>query len=124
MPGAYRLTIRDGPRVKRVRTAALDEALDVLEKRMTELARHVHLPAIDLKAKIFEPVAQVAARAEVAGPGRLRPTVRAGVDVRGDGSAEAWVGRVRREVVEQRSGESAYAALRRALGAGSESAGP
>jgi hypothetical protein len=122
--GAYRLTIREGPRVKRARTAGLDEALELLETRMSELERTARRPAIDLKARVFEPVAQVAARGEVSGPGRLRPAVRAGVDVRGDGSAEAWVGRVRRDVIEQRAGESAYAALRRALGAGSDSAGP
>jgi hypothetical protein len=58
-------------------------------------------------------VQQVAARGEVAGPGRLR----AGVDLRGDGSAEAFTGRWRRQLVERRSGETAYDALRRALGA-------
>jgi len=124
VPGAFRLTIREGPRVKRLRLAGLDEALDLLEERMSELERTARRPAIDLKVRQFEPVAQVAARGEVSGPGRLRPAIRAGVDVRGDGSAEAWLGRVRREVVEQRAGESAYAALRRALGAGRDSAGP
>ncbi|WP_205695836.1 hypothetical protein [Conexibacter sp. SYSU D00693] len=58
-----------------------------------------------------EPVQQVAARAELTGPDRRR----GGVDLRGDGSREAFTGRWRKEVVEQHPGEDAVAALRRAL---------
>jgi hypothetical protein len=45
----------------------------------------------------------------------LLPSMRAGVDVHADGSAEANRGRVRRSDIEQRKGETAYQALRREL---------
>jgi hypothetical protein len=66
---------------------------------------------VKLLRREIEPVQQVVARGEIAGPGGAR----GGVDVRGDGSTEAWTGRWRRRVAEQRPGEDAFAALRRAL---------
>jgi hypothetical protein len=59
----------------------------------------------------FGPDQQVAVRAELKGPRGLR----AGIDVRGDGSAEAWTGRFGRRLVQQGRGEDAYGALRRAV---------
>jgi hypothetical protein len=116
----WKLTVRAGPRVERRRFAELGEALDALESRARELADARPRQTVELKVRRFEPVEQVAARVELSGPERLVPSVRAGVDVRGDGSTEAYVGRVRREVVKQRRGESAYKALRRELKTGAK----
>jgi hypothetical protein len=111
----WRLTVRIGPRVQRSRFERLDEALEALERRAGELAREAPRDALDVRFKRYEPIQQVAARIELAGPQRLLPSVRAGLDVRGDGSTEAYLGRVRRQVIEPQDGENAYGALRRAL---------
>jgi hypothetical protein len=108
---AYRLRIRAGSRVARSRHDDLGAALEELEERATELQRSAHGRRIDLRVRRFDPVQQVTARLELSGPRRLR----AGVDVRADGSVESWTGRLRRELVQQRGGESAFDALRRAL---------
>ena len=108
----YTVTIRQGPKVTRERYAELEAAVGAVEERGRELQRGADARAVGggLIRRI-EPVQQVVARLELRGPGR----VRAGVDVRGDGSSEAYTGRVRRRLVEQRAGEDAYGALRRAL---------
>ena len=112
MAASWALTVRDGPRVKREKFPDRDAALAALEQHGRELERGADAKAVGgtLMRKI-EPVQQVVGRIEIRASG-----VRAGVDVRGDGSSEAFTGRVRRRVVEQRAGESAYDALRRELG--------
>ncbi len=107
--------MRAGPRIERRRFEELDAALDEAERRGLELARDAPRGSVDVKIKRFEPVQQVAARIELAGPERLAPSVRAGVDVRGDGSSEAYLGRIRRQLVDLRGGETAWTALRRVL---------
>jgi hypothetical protein len=111
----YRLVLRDGPKVERARFGSLDAALDALGAHLIRLAARPQRDAIDLRVRRIEPVAQVIGRAELSGPQRLMPRVRAGVDVRGDGSAEAWTGRASRRVVAPQDGESPVAALRRVL---------
>jgi hypothetical protein len=112
---AWRLTVRNGPRLERSRYEGLDQLLGALEQRGRELASAAPDEPVDAKVKRFEPVQQVIARLELSGPERLMPSVRAGVDVRGDGSTEAFRGRIRRTVLETRAGEDAFAALRRSL---------
>jgi hypothetical protein len=108
----YTLTVRSDARVRKQRHDDLDGALDELERIARGLAEGATVrPAGGTLIRRIEPVQQVVARIELAGPDRLR----AGVDVRGDGSSEAFTGRLRRTLVEPRGKESAYDALRRAL---------
>ena len=119
---AYKVTVRHGPRVRKERFGELDDALEAVERAGRQLEGEASRRTVDLKLmRRFEPVHQVVARLELAGPGR----VRAGVDVRGDGSSESYTGRLRRRLVAQGAGESAYEALRRRLAGGTDpSPGP
>jgi hypothetical protein len=108
----WTLKVRAGSKVQRARHPDLDVALADAQQRGRELeesadGRTVKNPL----GRDYAPVQQVIGRIELSGPGRLR----AGVDVRGDGSLECWTGRYRRQVVERDRGESAYDALRRKL---------
>jgi hypothetical protein len=108
----YTLTVRAGAKVRKTQHSGLGEALAELEREGRELQADAdERPTGGTLIRKLEPVQIVVARLELAGPGR----VRAGVDVRGDGSSEAFTGRLRRRVVEQRDGESPYDALRREL---------
>ncbi len=116
---AFRVVVRHGSKVEKLDAGSLEAALSLLERRARAVADGPGRSTVDLRVRRFEPAQQVAARAELRGGG-----VRAGVDVRGDGSAEAWTGRIRRRPVEPRDGEDAYAALRRVVQAQSTSVEP
>jgi hypothetical protein len=107
---AWRVTVRTGPKVERLRAETLPEALDALEAETRVAATTTRRGTIDVRFRRFEPEDQVATRAELRGPG-----TRAGFDVRGDGNVQAWTGRIRRRLVEPADGETPYHALRRAL---------
>lgn len=113
MPVAsYRIRVRSGGKVERTRAGDLEAALETLERKAGELEAVAQArPVGGTLLRRFDPLQQVVGRVELSGPGGLR----AGVDVRGDGSAEAYTGRLRRELVEQLPGESPYEALRRVL---------
>ena len=111
--GAYRITVRIKAKVEHDRAQDLPGALATVEQRGRELASQARVPAAGgTLVRRFEPVQQVFGRVELSGPRGLR----AGIDVRGDGSVEAFTGRLRRKLVRQEDGESPYDALRRVLG--------
>jgi hypothetical protein len=108
----YTVTARADAKVRKQRFDELDEALAALERIAGELADGAHArPAGGFLIRRLDPVQQVVGRIELAGPGR----VRGGVDVRGDGSSEAFLGRVRRRLIEQQGRETPFDALRRVL---------
>ncbi len=111
----YTVTVRVGPMVTRKRAPTLDDAIDLLELELRSLGPRALRKTAKAFVREVPPAAQVSARGELSGPGRLRPKVRAGADVRGDGSIEAYRGKVQREVVKQQRGESPFDALRRVL---------
>ena len=107
----YALTARIRGRVEREGFGDLAAALDALERRGHELQGRADADVVGgSMMRRFQPEDQVTARLEVSGPG-----ARGGVDVRGDGSAVPFTGRLRRNPVERRDGESAYDALRREM---------
>jgi hypothetical protein len=108
---AYRVTFRTGPTVHHERFDEPADAAAEVERRLRALGDGERRELRTVFGREFEPVSQVVARAEINGPRRLR----VGIDLRGDGSTEAWTGRVFRRLVEQQPGEDAYAALRRTL---------
>jgi hypothetical protein len=107
--------MRSSGRVERERFAELEGVLKAVESRARVLADSAPRRPLDLRYKKVEPVQQVFARLELSGPERFVASVRAGIDIHGDGSAEPYLGGLRRRPVKRRSGESASAALRRVL---------
>ena len=111
MRAPFKVVMRLGPQVEKERFGTLDEALDALASRIPRVEPRTGRSAF---GRDYEPVRQVAGRLELHGRGG----VHGGIDVRGDGSAEAYRGWVRKEFVEPREGESPVDALRRVLTGG------
>ena len=124
MSARWKLTVRSGPRVERHRFSGLPEALAALDDRARALAADAPGRGVDTKIKRFAPGEQVVARLELAGPERLVGSIRAGLDVHGDGSVVAYRGGVRRRPILAEPGETPFAALSRELSGSSGRRGP
>lgn len=110
---SWRLTVRDGPNVRRTRHDTLDAALAELGDRVRAISPQ--RDEVKFLRRTIAPASQVSARLEIAGPQRLVPAIQGGLDLRGDGSSEAFTGHWRRRLIDQRRDEDALAALSRTL---------
>jgi hypothetical protein len=109
---SYTVTTRSGAKVRKERHEQLADAIAAIERIAARLSDGASTrPVGGTLIRRLDPVQQVIGRIELSGPRRLR----AGVDVRGDGSTEAYTGRLRRRLVEQRPAESPTDALKRVL---------
>jgi hypothetical protein len=107
---SWRITVRTGPKVERLRAQGAAEALDAVEMHGRAAANTERRAAVDTLVRQYAAGDQVATRVELKGPG-----VNVGVDVRGDGGVQAWSGRVRRRPLELEDDETPFEALRRVV---------
>jgi hypothetical protein len=115
MSKQWTLTVRNGSEVERLRFENAQAAVLALEQRLEELTPQVKRGTVGILKRRFDPVRQVMVRGEIAGPGGLWGGVHGGVDLRGDGSAESYTGRLRRTLVQLAPGENPYEGLLRSL---------
>jgi hypothetical protein len=107
----WTLTTRIRGKVEHEHFGQMASALAALERRGHELQGRADADSVGGSlVRRFQPEEQVTARLELSGRG-----VRAGVDVRGDGNAVAFTGRLRRSEIQRAPGETTYEALRRTL---------
>ena len=116
MAERWRLVVRDGATVRKSVFESLDEALFGLQAETAEAAARPPAKPVEMKVRVFEPADQVTMRAQVTGPQRWMPKVRCGMDVRGNGRLEPWIGGPARTEVSLGRKETAWQALRRELG--------
>jgi hypothetical protein len=107
---SWRVTVRIGPKVEKLRADTPEEALDAVELNARAASNTERRETVDMRVRRYEAGDQVAGRVELNGPG-----VAVGVDVRGDGGIQAWSGRWRRRPLELEDGETPFEALRRVV---------
>jgi len=110
---AWKLTIRDGSAVRRLKYEELDAALEQARVTIDEVLGREPLKKVKA-IRDYEPEIQVKARVEISGRGLFSPPT-AGVDVRGDNSLVAYAGGVARRPLEGDNPKQVVEAMREAL---------
>lgn len=111
----FTLKVREGSKVTRSHCATVDELFDEVERLTEEMADRAPGGAVNSMFRNYEAIELVHGRIEVSiATGRFKHR-RGGIDVRRDGSIEAFVGRTSRTVVEPTPGETIPHSLRREL---------
>ena len=100
--------------MKHERFASLEEAVEALERRARQIRSEGPLDEVGSLCD-FEPGQQVHARLELSTGGLLRGR-EVGLDVMGDGALVPYTGIVRKRRLQPRDGETAFDAVREALG--------
>jgi hypothetical protein len=109
----YRLTIRHGSKVRKKRFDDLGPAIEAMERCVHEIRQGGPLKEINA-LRDYEPRQRVHARLELS-TGWLIRSREVGIDVMGDGALIAYVGVVRKRVLDQPEGATAFDAVREAL---------
>ncbi len=109
----WKLTIRDGSDVSRLKYDDLDAALEEAQRKIDEVLGREPLKKLKV-IRDYEPEIQVKARVEISGKGFFSPPT-AGVDVRGDNSVVGYVGGVARKPLEGGNSKQVVEAMREAL---------
>lgn len=110
MASGFTLAIQQEGSSKKVRFGSLEDALAGLQAELNSAGPGTRREPVNALVREFQPEEQVAMRLEVRGRG-----VCGGLDLHGDGTQEAYTGRIRRRGIVPEPGENAVSALRRTL---------
>ncbi len=109
----WKLTVREGPNVRRRSFGDLEEALKAAEESAREILGTPPLKAVK-SLRDFEPAQLTKARVELSGKGLIKPPT-AGLDIRGDNSTVGYTGAVRRKPMTADGLKSIFDEIRQAL---------
>jgi hypothetical protein len=109
----WKLTVRNGSDVSRLKFDDLGAALDEARTRIEQITDHPPLRTVKA-IRDYEPEKQVKARIEISGKGFFSPPT-AGVDVRGDNSLVGYAGGVSRQPIEGQTAAQVVEAMRETL---------